>query len=306
MRPPQTRKTAFSIVIPTYHAQESLKECVGALLDQRVDEQGGEIIVVNDGGDDEICRRVVSLGGGSRVRYLYQENKGPAAARNLGIENAKGDVVLFLDDDSLPTEGWFAATRKAWQRHADADGIGGYVASRVSDGLCSRVNADFFNWFLDAQASGANPRFLSTCNGGYRKSTLMKVGKFDEGFKKASGEDRDLNLKIVREGGKLILDRSIIVYHDRVLPLGSFWRKYRNYGKAAYEIYERYPDEGKISRREYLNLLSSTLGKYRTGREKAAAFALLSLSQIATTVGYSAMAVQARGAGRRGHGDRAT
>jgi glycosyltransferase involved in cell wall biosynthesis len=302
LRPARMTKTVFSIVIPTYHAQESLKECLGALLDQGVNEQGCEIIVVNDGGDDEVREHIVSLGNGSRIRYLYQENKGPAAARNLGIENANGDVILFLDDDSLPTEKWFGETRKAWERHRDVHGIGGYVASRLSDGMCSCVNADLFNWFLDAQASGQHPNFLTTCNGGYQKSALIKVGNFDQSFKTASGEDRDLNLKIVKAGGKLVLDRSIIVYHDRVLSLRSFLKKHMNYGKAAYEIHQRYPDQRRMPRREYLDLFLSTIRRYRTCRQKIAALALVSLSQVATTVGYSAVAVRQWTASRKGLG----
>jgi len=128
--------------------------------------------------------------------------------------------------------------------------------------------------------------FLSTHNAGYKKVILNKVGQFDEQFKGASGEDRDLNIKILKIGGKLRLDESILVYHDRDLSFRSFLRKYYNYGRAAHKLSKRYHDLKRLSAKDCLHFYLSILKKYRAFNEKIMTFVLLTLSQLSTLIGY--------------------
>ncbi len=281
-----TNRPRFSIVIPTYNATDMLRQCIKSLSDQSADKKCIEVIVVNDGGKTDISEILDFLEGQLQIRYFYQENKGPAAARNLGIKKAKGEIILFLDDDSQPAPDWLEAMMRAWEKFPDFDGIGGYTLSEATDSIYCRVNSDFFNWFLRQYAYDKISPFLATCNAGYRKALLTKVGNFDERFKKAAGEERDLNIKISKTGGKLGLVESILVYHDRDLTLQSFAKKHYNYGKAAYDIYARNPDLKHLSRNAYASLYLSILGRYRTHKEKIIVFFLLTLSQVSTLIGY--------------------
>ncbi|MFC1815023.1 glycosyltransferase [Thermodesulfobacteriota bacterium] len=281
-----TKKPMFSIVIATYNTDGVLMQCLDALCNQSVDKQCFEVIIVNDGGNSEISEKIGLFERRLTISYYYQENKGPAAARNLGINNAMGDIILFLDDDSMPTKDWLKAVIKAWQTFPDYDGIGGYTISEITDSIYCRVNSDFFNWYLKQYSGDKHHPFLVTCNSGYKKSTLKKVGSFDERFKKASGEDRDLNIKLSKIGAKLGLDKDILVYHDRDLTLRSFAKKHYNYGKAAYNIYARYPELRYMSSTAYFELYLAILKKYRSAKEKLMAFFLISLSQAGTAVGY--------------------
>jgi len=87
----------ISVVIPTYNCGRFLGEAIASVLDQThpVD----EILVVDDGSSDNT--RDVAAGFGDRVRYLYQENRGPAAARNHGIREAKSEWIAILDADDF-------------------------------------------------------------------------------------------------------------------------------------------------------------------------------------------------------------
>jgi len=263
-----------------------LGQCIRSLCNQSADKRCFEVIVVNDGGKKEAPEEFRSLDGQLDIRYFYQDHKGPAAARNLGIANARGNIILLLDDDSLPTKDWLKATTDAWENFPDYDGIGGYVISEPSDSIYCRVNADFFNWYLEQYSSEDSSSFLVTCNAGYRKDMLDRIGRFDDSFKRASGEDRDLNIKILKAGGKLKLDNRILVYHDRDLTFTSFVRKNFNYGKAAYNIYTRYPEQKYLSTSSYVDFFSDILKKYRGLKEKSMAFSLITLSQVATAFGY--------------------
>ena len=225
LEPEKVHKPKFSIIIPTFNTNIVLGQCLDALCNQSADKKWFEVIVINDGGKTGASKDIRSLEEHLSIRYFYQDHKGPAAARNLGIEEARGDIILLLDDDSLPTLNWMDATIAAWERYPGYDGIGGYVIKDDADSIYCRVNADFFNWYLRQYSSEEDCLFLVTCNAGYRKSMLDKIGRFDEEFKRASGEDRDLNIKILKNGGKLRLDDNMLVYHDRDLTFLSFVRK---------------------------------------------------------------------------------
>ena len=92
----------LSIVIPVYNTEAYLPACIGSVLDPSCDEV--EIILVNDGstdGSETVCRDFCSRFP-ERIRMVTTENGGLGAARNVGLEMARGEFVLFLDsDDSL-------------------------------------------------------------------------------------------------------------------------------------------------------------------------------------------------------------
>ena len=155
------------------------------------------------------------------------------------IDHIPGDVYVkdkngrFLDDDSLPLPEWFAATEKAWEVWPDADGIGGYIASEETDNIYSKVNADLFNWVSWESIHGGRPIFICTCNAGYKKSSLEMVGGFDESFKNAAGEDRDINIRLFNKNRVLRLDKNIAVFHDQGGKFNTFAARYFRYGKAV-------------------------------------------------------------------------
>jgi len=91
------KRPSVSVIIPTYNRSAYLVGAIESVLSQSYCDL--EIIVVDDGSTDN-TQDVIS-GYGDRVRYLFQENKGPSSARNLGISAAEGDLIAFLDSDDL-------------------------------------------------------------------------------------------------------------------------------------------------------------------------------------------------------------
>jgi len=279
-------KLRFSLVIPTYESPVNLDKCLRAVLAQSTKSHSLEIIVVNDGskdgleGYDEITKRYPEL------VYLFFKHSGPAAARNAGIKYAKGDIILFLDDDSLVTDGWLNANIKAWQEFPDSAGIGGFVKSTKKDNIYCRTNCYLFNWYLKQSASDNTSIFLNTCNAGYKKPFLDRIGGFDESFKNPSGEDRDINIRIHRISGNLRLDDRINVYHNRDINLIGFLKKHFDYGKAAFLLYSKYTKLQKLPKRAYIELFLTITIKFKRIFEAYAVLLLIILSQIATLFGY--------------------
>ena len=105
----------ISVIIPTYNRLLHLERAIGSVLAQR--RACGELIVVDDGSTDETPALVERLATDSNVavRLLRQENRGAAAARNLGIRSARGNLLAFLDSDD-----WWLPNKMALQAAAMA------------------------------------------------------------------------------------------------------------------------------------------------------------------------------------------
>ncbi|HRR50123.1 MAG TPA: glycosyltransferase family A protein, partial [Bacteroidales bacterium] len=89
-----------SVIIPVYNSADYLKETLLSVISQTL--RDTEIIVVNDGSTDKSEEIIESYQkGDSRIKYLFQPNQGQSIARNVGLDNATGDFVYFMDSDDL-------------------------------------------------------------------------------------------------------------------------------------------------------------------------------------------------------------
>ena len=88
----------FTVIIPVYNVAAYLAKCIDSVLKQEFKQY--EVILIDDGSTDEsgtICDKFAEQD--KRIVVIHQKNKGLSAARNIGIENAKGEYILFLDSD---------------------------------------------------------------------------------------------------------------------------------------------------------------------------------------------------------------
>ncbi|MBC7971266.1 MAG: glycosyltransferase family 2 protein, partial [Verrucomicrobia bacterium] len=106
----------FSVVIPTYNRKPILEKCLRALEQQQFNAgaiAGYEVVVVDDGSTDGTVDWLqINASTFPHVRLFQQDHQGPAAARNLGVEKASGDTIIFIDSDLVVTEVFL-------QAHAD-------------------------------------------------------------------------------------------------------------------------------------------------------------------------------------------
>lgn len=177
-----------SIIIPTYNRAHFLGDAIESVLRQTCAPL--EILVVDDGSTDQT--QAVAERFGDRVRRLVQPNRGPAAARNLGIADARGDVIGFLDDDDV----WLPdSLERGLARLQDS------VAPPVSI-VCGmtlrvknlRVTEDGFQY----EPIPPRAAMLSFCSALCRRDVFERVGPLDERLR--LGEDVDWFLRM-REMG---------------------------------------------------------------------------------------------------------
>ena len=105
----------ISVIIPTYNRANFLKKAIDSVLAQTF--KDFEFIVVDDGSTDET--KVLIKGYKGRIKYIYQDNKGPASARNAGIKESKAEFITFLDSDDWWDKDKLKIQFEAMQKNPD-------------------------------------------------------------------------------------------------------------------------------------------------------------------------------------------
>lgn len=238
-----------------------LKKCLKSIIIQEY--PAYEIIIVDDGSNDGTDNMV--LNEFPSVRYIHQKNAGPAAARNKGIESAKGDIIAFTDDDCIVPENWLDTLRKGFDRYPGVVGVGGYQdppeSYIISNPYAAAEKTRRLNRWGDRatieQYGGYDIPGLMTNNVAYRKDVLLEVGGFDSNFPIAAGEDADLKLRIAAEGYPLLYI-PMGVEHYRSYTFKSQCRMAIRRGLGAY-LFEKKHFKPPSAARIGLRLVKRTL-----------------------------------------------
>ena len=108
----------FSVIIPTYSRLRALRQCLAALRAQDFPAAGYEVIVVDDASPSPVSPLAPELETGLTLTLLHTpHNQGPAAARNLGAQHARGHWLAFTDDDCIPAPDWLSSLRRTLDSH---------------------------------------------------------------------------------------------------------------------------------------------------------------------------------------------
>lgn len=123
--------TLVSVIIPFYDNKKYLKKCLVSVLNSTY--KNLEVIIVNDGSREDISDILADIND-KRIKYFYQDNKGVSAARNAGLERAKGDFILFADPDDIVIPNIIEKCVNALNNHEFDAAVFGYVQKVEIDG----------------------------------------------------------------------------------------------------------------------------------------------------------------------------
>ncbi|HWP59937.1 MAG TPA: glycosyltransferase [Candidatus Acidoferrales bacterium] len=237
-------RNPVSIIVPTHNRSASLKRLLDALCGQSYPLRQLEVVVVADGCTDETLRMLRGYAPPFALTVIEQPARGPAAARNRGAEAARGELLLFIDDDVEPLPGWAEAHRRAHAGGAERVVIGPYP-------LAERTPMDFL---AIAQRAWWDARFYCMRQLGHRFSFAdMLGGNFSierELFFRAGGfnpdfhchEDYELGVRLIRAGAQFVFAPEALAYHHQQDSLRSlFARKYQE-GRADVQLARAHPE----------------------------------------------------------------
>jgi glycosyltransferase involved in cell wall biosynthesis len=213
------RATSVSIIIPTFNGASRISKCLEALLSQ-TSSRDVEILVVNDGSIDNTANVVARYVG---VRLITQLNAGPAAARNRGALAARGSIILFTDDDCVPTAQWLETMMEPFQ-NSEVVGAKGIYRTLQKSLVARFVQIEYEDRYR-LMAPLAWIDFVDTYSAAFRRDRFLEMNGYDTSFPLACAEDIELSYRMSARGWKMKFTPRAIVYHTHPDKLSWYLNK---------------------------------------------------------------------------------
>jgi len=240
------RQPAISVVIPTFNRSAVLASCLAALENQSLDKSNYEVIVVDDSSRDTAEHFCRGLSPAFQFDYCRQKSSGAGAARNLGLNRARGRYVLFINDDTI-------ATPTLLEEHLRAQGsyptkkfavLGDftYPAIAARRALTYFLSKRPFLFPQVAMQKGfyQGSAYFITCNLSVAREAVLAAGSFDSRFRVA--EDTELGVRLASRGYEILYWPAARAMHDHLdFRVDDIVRRARSYGPATLLLLQTHP-----------------------------------------------------------------
>jgi GT2 family glycosyltransferase len=227
-----------SIIIAVKGYCGNLKECVNNSF--KIFPVNFEIIILPDEIFENGWRD-------QRVKIIPTGNVAPPVKRDIGVREAKGEIIAFLDDDTYPAPCWLDAALKLFEGK-DIACVCGPAVTPDDDSLLQKASGIVYESYL--VSGGHNFRYIPkparfvddfpSCNFLIRRDIFEKVGGFDTKF--WPGEDTFLCLKVKQAGKKMLYHPAVLVYHHRRGLFAKHLKQIINYGLHRGYFARKFPE----------------------------------------------------------------
>jgi len=230
----------LTVIIPTHNRSELLKRTLQGFCEQDECDFVWQLIVVSDGPSDPTQSVVREFEKCLPLKYLSQPKLGVSSARNLGLRATASPIVIFVDDDVIPSPSlvWEHA-RFHKERPELESALLGYVTwwPEVRITPFMRWYGEFgglFGFSLLNDDQLGDPRYLYTCNISFKTEFLRSCGGFNESL--TVMEDHELGHRLTRHGLRMYFRRSAIGYHNQSFTFDQACRRLERYSDGLEEF----------------------------------------------------------------------
>ena len=271
----------LTIIIPTYNGAKKVVNCLHSLEKQTY--QNFETIVVIDGSTDNTQEILNQQKWDLKdFKVIFQENKGRASVRNTGVKHAKGDLLLFLDDDMrletigvekhlLHHQNIYNKNHISNNNHNDHNNNINHVKSilvgnQIEDFNTITTDIQHYKAFLSRkwvetiESNTPMPKtsfFLTAANFSILKTDFNEINGFDE--KLTDAEDYDLAKKAIEQGFDIYFDNEIIGWHDDFITCASYIKRQKQYKTSHLTLKGLYPE--RYAQNQYIQKPAKGLKK---------------------------------------------
>ena len=232
----------YSIIVPTYNRCDEIEELIQSVNRLQFDKNRFELIIVDDGSNDNTAERVDDLRKATtlNIRFITQNNQGPGAARNTGMDNARGDFFIFIDSDCTVSTSWLFEIDNALRSSA-ADAFGGpdsYLESFPP--LLKAIDYSMTSFITTGGIRGHKKKKLGkfyprSFNMGLSAWLYKQIGGFGS---LRHGQDIEFSNRIIKSGAHVALIDKAIVYHKRRTSIVKFFKQVFNWGVARINLFK--------------------------------------------------------------------
>jgi GT2 family glycosyltransferase len=258
----EPRNSPFiTVVLPMHNEKACIGECLDSLTRQDYPADHFEVLVLDGRSDDGSRDIVLELARQHDfIRLLDNPRQITAAAMNIGVQNARGDVIIILSAHSFVASD-FISQNVAYSSKTGAACVGGPIQSTSQSFLGKTISLAMSSPFGVGNALfrySQKEQYVDTVAfGAYRRQVFDQIGLFDETL--VYNEDDEFNYRLRKHGGEIFLTPAIkSVYHTRT-SLGQLWKQYFRYGLGKVRVIQRHPEAAMIRHFVPFTLISTLL-----------------------------------------------
>jgi len=227
----------ISVVIAGYNEEKHIAGCIEALLKSDYPKSKTEIIVVSDGSKDN----TVKIAKKYPVKVVaYKENRGLSYARNIGAENAKGEIIAYTDGDCRVDVDWLYHIARSFDNE-NIGCVGGPNITPPEDPFLAQCTARAPGCPTHVLIDDTKADHVPGCNMAFRKSVLKEIGGFNEIFRIA-GDDVDVGWKLQKAGYIVKYNPAAQVMHHRRNSIKAYIKQQFNYGLSEAFVRQAHPE----------------------------------------------------------------
>jgi glycosyltransferase involved in cell wall biosynthesis len=233
-----------SVVVPYFNNAPLLAKGLPALARQTVPAGDFEVIVVDDGSTDGTAALIASLGLPESFRYVRQENRGAAAARNRGASEARGQILVFLDSDVVP-DATLVQEHVESHRWYDRALVVGQTRALPAQGfgVFYEVLGDtVFSFDQGNEEKQITFQQVLSRNLSLRREFFFEIGGFDQDFPRSGFEDVEFAYRAARLGFSLVYNPRASGDHHHTGTLKEVGRHMYNYQISAVLLMQKHPE----------------------------------------------------------------
>ena len=235
----------YSIIIPVYNRPKEVQELLESLSRQSY--RDFEVVIVEDG-SSEPCEEVLRpFAEAMDIRYFFKDNSGPGLSRNFGMDQARGEWLLFFDSDCLIPEHYLQTLDEALQQR-QLDTFGGPDSAHESFSIIQKaINHSMTSLLTTGGIRGRKKQLDQyqprSFNMGFSRKVYEEIGGFSTLH---PGEDPDLSYRILNAGYKVGLVPEAFVYHKRRIDFSKFYTQVYKFGVVRIILSKWHPGRFKL------------------------------------------------------------
>ncbi len=252
----------LSIIVPVYNGSNTISSCIKFLENLDYPKEKYEIIIVDNNSDDNTSEIVRTY----NVKYLFEEKRGQAAARNLGATHAKGEILGFVDADCLVGKNWAAEVENYFKDNPVSVVIG-FCDHSIKNTAGEMYAYDYEKDWERRSVSGDRVSAISGANFAIKKDLFWQIGGFDEDF--LVQEDIELGYRLTSQGHSIMCNPNMKVKHLYSDNLDTLVNKMCKSGYYEYILFKKYINDSNITslmpsfKRFYFRFIVTIKSKYK-------------------------------------------
>lgn len=242
-----------TVILPIRNEEEYIRGCLQSIINQDYPPDKYEVLVV-DGMSEDHTREVVAEFTAQYPNFKLLDNhkKIVPAALNMGIMRSKGEIIIRVDGHTFLEPDYISQCVRCLSERKDVDNVGGlmrpvgegFVGKAIALAHCSRFGLGGGKFHYDTREQYVDTVYM----GAYRKELFSRIGTFNESL--ACGEEIEMNNRIRRNGGKVLLNPAIKSHYYNRTSLTALWRQF--FRNALWNVKTVQESPGTLSIRHFV------------------------------------------------------